>query len=177
MREVTGEETLRTTLKAIVTGFAVLSALTITLAMASSAAASSPVAARPVMGYNPWYAYNCNITEAAVLQQANLLVSSGLAAAGYNGVYLDDCWMAAQRTADGALTWDTTRFPDGIPALASQVHALGLKFGIYSAIGTRTCKNLPGSYGHYTQDAQTFAQWGWTSPRSTAAGACRPGPA
>ena len=52
------------------------------------------------------------------------------------------------------------------PSLASQIHALGLKFGIYEAIGTKTCQNLPGSGGataaanHYAQDAATFRSWG-----------------
>jgi alpha-galactosidase len=151
---------MRTKLNTIAAFLPVILALTGTLAMASSASASTPVAARPPMGYNPWYEYGVNATEAAVLQQAHLLVSTGLAAAGYNYVNLDDGWMAAKRGASGALTWNTTRFPQGIPWLASQVHSLGLKFGIYAAIGSRTCKNLPGSYGHYTQDAQTFAQWG-----------------
>jgi alpha-galactosidase len=120
----------------------------------------------PVMGYNTWYQFGAGITESAVLQQAHDLVSSGLAAAGYDTVNLDDGWMASSRTSDGSLTWDTTKFPDGIPWLASQIHALGLKFGIYEAIGTRTCQDLPGSGGttasdsHYAQDAQTFADWG-----------------
>jgi alpha-galactosidase len=112
------------------------------------------------MGYNPWYEYGVNATESVILQQAQLLVSTGLAAAGFKSVNLDDGWMAGERTADGSLTWNTARFPHGIPWLAAQIHSLGLKFGIYEAIGTRTCKNLPGSYGHYTQDAKTFAQWG-----------------
>jgi alpha-galactosidase len=112
------------------------------------------------MGYNPWYEYGVNATESVILQQAQLLVSSGLAAAGYNSVNLDDGWMAAKRSASGALTWNTARFPRGIPWLAAQVHSLGLKFGIYEAIGSRTCQDLPGSYGHYAQDAKTFAQWG-----------------
>lgn len=74
--------------------------------------------------------------------------------------------MASARTSDGSLTWNTTRFPNGIPWLAGQVHALGLKLGIYEAIGTRTCQGLPGSGGttapdnYYAQDAQTFAEWG-----------------
>jgi alpha-galactosidase len=120
----------------------------------------------PVMGYNTWYQFGAGITESAVLKQADDLVSSGLAAAGYDTVNLDDGWMASSRTSDGSLTWDTTKFPDGIPWLASQIHALGLKFGIYEAIGTRTCQDLPGSGGttasdsHYAQDAQTFADWG-----------------
>ena len=79
---------------------------------------------------------------------------------GYNLVSLDDGWMASRRTADGALTWNAAKFPHGIPWLASQIHSLGVKFGIYGAIGTRTCQNLPGSWSHYKQDAQEFADWG-----------------
>jgi len=40
------------------------------------------------------------------------------------------------------------------------VHSRGLKFGLYTSVGTLTCKGDPGSYGHYRQDAQTFASWG-----------------
>ena len=120
----------------------------------------------PVMGYNTWYQYGAGATQSDVLEQADFLVSSGLAAAGYDTVNLDDGWMASARTSDGSLTWNTTEFPNGIPWLASQIHALGLKFGIYEAIGTRTCQGLPGSGGttasdnYYAQDAQTFADWG-----------------
>ncbi|HEV3380668.1 MAG TPA: hypothetical protein VG142_06780 [Trebonia sp.] len=125
-----------------------------------------PFGQLPVMGYNTWYQYGAGATQADVLQQADYLVSSGLAAAGYDTVNLDDGWIASARTSDGSLTWNTTEFPDGIPWLVSQIHALGLKFGIYEAIGTRTCQGLPGSGGttasdnHYAQDAQTFADWG-----------------
>jgi len=115
---------------------------------------------RPVMGYNTWYQFRTNITEAEVVRQAQLLVSSGLAAAGYNCVNLDDGWMAAERAANGELTGDAAKFPHGIAWLADQIHALGLRFGIYTAIGTRTCQSLPASGGHYDQDAKTFASWG-----------------
>jgi len=115
---------------------------------------------RPVMGYNTWYQFRTSITESEVVRQAQLLVSSGLASAGYNCVNLDDGWMAAERAANGELTWDAAKFPQGIPWLADQIHALGLRFGIYTAIGTRTCQSLPGSWGHYAQDAETFASWG-----------------
>ena len=115
---------------------------------------------RPVMGYNTWYQFRTNITESVVLRQAQLLVSSGLAAAGYNCVNLDDGWMAAERAANGELTGDAAKFPQGMAWLAGQLHALGLRFGIYTAIGTRTCQSLPASGGHYEQDAQTFASWG-----------------
>jgi alpha-galactosidase len=114
---------------------------------------------RPVMGYNTWYQFRTDITESEVVRQAQLLVSSGLATAGYNCVNLDDGWMAAQRGANGELVGDVTKFPQGIAWLADQIHALGLRFGIYTAIGTRTCQSLPGSAGHYDQDAETFASW------------------
>lgn len=140
----------------------VMSAVVLTAGMAvlPASAAQPPPAQRPSMGYNTWYQYRTNLSEAEILRQAQLLVSSGLAGIGYNFVNLDDGWMAPQRTADGALTWNAAKFPHGIPWLASQIHSLGLKFGIYAAIGTRTCRNLPGSWSHYKQDAQEFADWG-----------------
>ena len=115
---------------------------------------------RPVMGYNTWYQFRTSITESEVVRQAQLLVTCGLAVAGYNCVNLDDGWMAAERDANGELTGDPAKFPHGIRWLADQIHALGLRFGIYTAIGTRTCQSLPGSWGHYDQDAQTFSSWG-----------------
>jgi alpha-galactosidase len=115
---------------------------------------------RPVMGYNTWYQFRTSITESEVIRQAELLVSSGLAAAGYRCVNLDDGWMAAERTAHGELKGDAAKFPRGIRWLADQIHALDLRFGIYTAIGTRTCQSLPASWGHYDQDAETFASWG-----------------
>jgi alpha-galactosidase len=112
------------------------------------------------MGYNTWYQFRTGITESVVLKQAELLVSSGLAAAGYRCVNLDDGWMAATRAANGELAGDAAKFPRGIGWLADQVHALGLRFGLYTAIGTRTCQGLPASWDHYDLDARTFASWG-----------------
>ena len=68
--------------------------------------------------------------------------------------------MAPQRAADGELQADPTRFPHGIAWLADQLHSMGLKLGLYESFGTTTCQKLPGSYGHYQQDADTFASWG-----------------
>jgi alpha-galactosidase len=141
-------------------------AFAVPVATPTAQAASAPFGQLPVMGYNTWYQFGVGLTESAVLAQAHQLVSSGLAASGYDTVNLDDGWLASSRTATGSLTWNTAKFPDGIPWLAGQIHALGLKFGIYEAIGTRTCQNLPGSGGttastdHYATDAQTFADWG-----------------
>src|SRR5579859_2211373 len=114
----------------------------------------------PVMGFSTWYAFRTSINEQLVLAQAQALVSSGLATAGYVTVNLDDGWMAPSRDGNGDLQPDPAKFPSGLAALASQIHGLGLKFGIYTGIGTRTCQGLPGSYGHYGRDADTFAGWG-----------------
>jgi alpha-galactosidase len=150
--------------KRIAVAAAVLAA--VSMPVPAVPADAPPFGQLPVMGYNTWYQFGAGLTESAVLQQADHLVSSGLAAAGYDTVNLDDGWTAAARTGDGSLTWNTTKFPHGIPWLAGQIHALGLKFGIYEAIGTRTCQNLPGSGGttaagnHYAPDARTFTDWG-----------------
>src|ERR1700761_3183431 len=117
---------MRTLRTIAVTGIVGILALTVLFGPAPSASAGNQPSAGPVMGWNPWYEYRTNVTEAAVLQQAHLLVSSGLAAAGYNYVNLDDGWMATKRTASGALTWNAKDFPHGIPWLATQVHSLGL---------------------------------------------------
>lgn len=118
------------------------------------------LALTPPMGWNDWYQYRCGITQAEVLANAQALVSSGLAADGYNYVNLDDCWMAPTRAADGSLQADPTRFPNGIAWLADQIHAMGLKLGVYESFGNTTCQGKPGSNGHYQQDADTFASWG-----------------
>lgn len=88
-------------------------------------------------------------------------MSSGMKAAGYTYVNLDGGWNLLQRDAAGQLQPDPAKFPDGIRAVADYVHSLGLKFGIYASIGTTNCAGTTaGSYGHYQQDADTFASWG-----------------
>jgi alpha-galactosidase len=134
-------------------------ATTAQAAAVSPVAATAQAAATPPLGYNTWYEYHAG-NEAVVLAQARALVSTGLAKAGYVYVNLDDGWLAAKRTPDGALTWNPALFPHGLPWLAGQLHAMGLKFGIYEAIGNQTCERYPGSWAHYAQDADTFAQWG-----------------
>jgi alpha-galactosidase len=129
-------------------------------AASGGSAPNNGVALSPPMGWNDWYQYRCTVTAAEVLANAQALVSSGLAKDGYNYVNLDDCWMAPTRAADGSLQADPTRFPDGIAALATQLHAMGLKLGVYEGAGTTTCQKLPGSWGHYQQDADSFASWG-----------------
>jgi alpha-galactosidase len=117
------------------------------------------LALTPPMGWNSWNKYRCDINEATIRQQADAMVSSGMKAAGYRYVVVDDCWQR-QRDAAGNIESDPVRFPSGIKALAEYVHAQGLKFGIYSDAGDKTCENKPGSRGHEFQDALQYAAWG-----------------
>ena len=111
------------------------------------------------MGFNDWNAFGCNTSEALIEQTAQRMVATGLAAAGYDYVNVDDCWQTKSRDANGNLVPDPVKFPDGIKAVADYVHSLGMKFGIYEDAGTTTCGGYPGSLGHEQQDANTFATW------------------
>jgi alpha-galactosidase len=117
------------------------------------------LARTPAMGYNTWNDYQCNVTEDDVKNCANALVNSGLAKLGYNYVNLDDCW-AWGRYPNGTIYADPTTFPSGIASLASYVHSLGLKFGIYTDRGFYTCQKRPGSKNYEQIDAETYASWG-----------------
>ena len=119
------------------------------------------------MGWNDWAHYQCNFTAQTILDNAHALVKSGLAARGYNTVTIDDCWMLKTRDAKGNLQADPARFPEGMKAVADEVHRLGLKFGIYEDAGSTTCGEFAGSGrpkgggpDHFAQDARLFASWG-----------------
>jgi len=88
------------------------------------------------------------------------MVSSGLAAAGYEYVNIDDCWSSKRRGASGEVVADPALFPHGIKPVADHIHKLGLKLGIYTSRGDTTCAGHPGSRGHEAQDAKTWAAWG-----------------
>ncbi|KAJ9139177.1 Alpha-galactosidase [Pleurostoma richardsiae] len=115
----------------------------------------------PTLGWNSWNAYGCEIQEDYFLASAEALVNTGLQAAGYTYVNIDDCWsVKTGRSATGHILPNTTRFPDGIDGLASKVHAMNLSIGIYSTAGTRTCAGYPASLGYEDIDAADFAAWG-----------------
>jgi len=137
-----------------------LLAAALALAPAAAVAQKFPdLAGTPPMGWNSWNHYGCEIDETLVRRTADALVASGMRDAGYVYVNIDDCWQG-QRDADGFLQADPERFPSGIAALADYVHERGLKLGIYSDAGTRTCAGRPGSQAHEYQDALQFARWG-----------------
>lgn len=91
---------------------------------------------------------------------ADLMASQGYREAGYEYLVIDDCWSLRERGKDGRIVPDPEKFPHGMKAVADYVHSKGLKFGMYSCAGVRTCAGYPGSYDHEFVDAQTFADWG-----------------
>jgi len=129
-----------------------------------AAAVENGLARTPAMGFNNWNATHCRaeFNEAMVKGIADLFVSRGLKDAGYEYVNIDDCWALPNRDGAGNLVPDPVRFPNGIKAVADYVHGKGLKFGIYTSAGTKTCDTLgfPGGIGHEQQDANLFASWG-----------------
>lgn len=117
------------------------------------------LAQTPPMGWNSWNKFACNVNEAVIRKTADAMASNGMKAAGYEYIVIDDCWHGT-RDANGFITEDRTRFPGGMKALGDYIHAKGLKFGIYSDAGTKTCGGRPGSQGHEYQDALQYARWG-----------------
>ncbi len=132
-----------------------LAALVFSLAL--PACAQSTVAATPPMGWNSWNHFAGRVNDADVRAAADAMVSSGMRDAGYVYVNIDDTW-EGKRNAQGEIQ-SNSKFPD-MKALADYVHSKGLKLGIYSSPGPKTCAGYEGSYGHEEQDAKTYASWG-----------------
>jgi alpha-galactosidase len=135
--------------------------LGIVLALSAGANAQKfeGLALTPQLGWNSWNKFGCNVDERTIRETADAMVSSGMRKAGYQYVNIDDCWHG-ERDARGFITASKERFPSGMKALADYVHAKGLKLGIYSDAGWKTCGGKPGSRGHEYQDALTYAEWG-----------------
>ena len=137
--------------------------LVLSLAMCGAAGAQRDMALEaglaktPPMGWNSWNHFAGKVTEQDVKDAADALVSSGMRDAGYVYVNIDDTW-EGERDAQGVLHTNK-KFPD-MKALGEYIHARGLKFGIYSSPGPRTCARFLASYGHEQQDADLYASWG-----------------
>ncbi|KAH9921937.1 glycoside hydrolase [Epithele typhae] len=135
------------------------------LALASFFSASlalrNGLALTPPMGWNSWNYFSCGVNEDIVLRAAKSMISYNLTRLGYEYVLVDDCWQADTRDPKtGAPVEDKGRFPNGMKDLVDKVHAMGLKFGIYSSAGTYTCAGRFGSLGYEEIDAKTYAGWG-----------------
>eukprot|EP01084_Bolivina_argentea_P002908 5425_1 len=131
----------------------------------------------PYMGWNTWCTdatcgYDvCNSDEIREIAQA--MLTNGMYDVGYRYINMDDCWLACNRTENGSLYAEPSRFPDGMAAMIAEIHNMKtpisgdtLKYGLYTDIGTNTCSgghrdncHPPGLYGHYTQDSITLAAW------------------
>ena len=111
----------------------------------------------PPMGWNSWNKFAGKVNDQDVRAMADAMVTSGMKAAGYTYINIDDTW-EGERDANGNIT-SNRKFPD-MKALAEYVHSKGLKIGIYSSPGPKTCAGYTGSYGHEQQDADTYAKWG-----------------
>ncbi len=122
-----------------------------------TAAQNKPLAATPPMGWNSWNHFAERVDQKAVEAAADAMVSSGMRDAGYVYINIDDTW-EGKRDAQGFIHTNE-KFPD-MKALADYVHSKGLKLGIYSSPGSKTCAGYEGSVGHEEQDAQTYAKWG-----------------
>jgi len=130
--------------------------LATSLAIVTSAQQSS-LAPTPPMGWNSWNHFANRVDDKAVRSAADAIVSSGMKDAGYVYVNIDDTWEG--KRDDQGFIQSNEKFPD-MKALADYVHSKGLKIGIYSSPGPRTCAGFEGSLDHEEQDGQTYAKWG-----------------
>lgn len=136
-----------------------IAVLAVTFTTTASAKKFEHLAQTPPMGWNSWNNFGCDVSEKLIREAADAMVKSGMKDAGYEYVNIDDCWHG-ERDEQGFIQPDPKLFPSGMKALADYVHGKGLKLGIYSDAGWKTCGGKPGSRGYEYQDAQTYAAWG-----------------
>ncbi|MGC2059236.1 MAG: glycoside hydrolase family 27 protein [Candidatus Sulfotelmatobacter sp.] len=137
----------------------VLLASSVPLLGQSSSTVPANLALTPPIGWNSWNKFACNVSEDMIKSMADAIVKSGMKDAGYQYVNIDDCWQVS-RDANGNIVADPQRFPHGMKAAGDYIHSLGLKFGVYSDAGSKTCAGRPGGLGHEYQDALQYAAWG-----------------
>jgi len=114
------------------------------------------------MGWNSWNKFGGSITDTLVRGIADAMVSTGMQAAGYQYINIDDMWQASSRDSSGNIAPDGTKFPNGMKALLT-TYIVRTELGLYSDRGTKTCAGKPGSYSYETKDAQTTRRGAWTT--------------
>ena len=129
------------------------------LLIVSATASDNGLAKTPPMGWNSWNKFHYDINETIIKKVADSFVSKGLKDAGYTYIVIDDAWQSG-RDKNGKVLADKVKFPSGIKALADYIHSKGLKFGIYTDCGDKTCGGYEGSLNHEESDAKTYAEWG-----------------
>ena len=124
-----------------------------------SATPRNQLAPTPPMGWMTWNMFKGDISEQLIRETADAMVESGLAAASYQYIFIDDLWQGGRDNHNNIIP-DPKKFPNGMKAVADYVHSKGLKLGIYSDAAQLTCGGCTASYGFEEQDARTFASWG-----------------
>jgi len=153
----------------------VATALLVILAVPSSSGAAV-LAPTPYMGWNTYYGVGGTFDEQTIISVANSLIGSGLAQTGYRIVWLDFGWAGGARDSNANLVLSSQQWPDGLPWLTSWLHQHGLQAGIYTDAGSSGCNGQGvGSCGHYQQDANTFAAWGFDAVKVDFCGAGQEG--
>ena len=112
------------------------------------------------MGWNSWNRFGPFISEALVLETADAMIARGMRDVGYRYVVIDDAWEESARSDDGDLVENRWAFPHGMRWLGEEIHRRGMRFGLYTCAGTRTCQGYPASRGNEARDARRFASWG-----------------
>jgi alpha-galactosidase len=146
------------------------------------------LALTPPTGWNSWGGQMVNVNDAVMRKAADVFVERGLADVGFQYLGIDDCWMRLtqemyesrdQNVVKKHVAYDyqatgtigpirdqhgnilpNGKFPD-MKGLTDYIHSKGLKVGIYSSPGVRTCQSWAGSYGHECADADQYAKWGF----------------
>ncbi|MGH2854899.1 MAG: glycoside hydrolase family 27 protein [Solirubrobacteraceae bacterium] len=122
----------------------------------------SVLAPTPYMGWDTYFAFGSHYDEATILEQASQMRTRGMVHHGYTYLWLDVGWWQGTRGASGEITVSPTQWPHGMAWLTGVLHAAGLKVGLYTDAGANGCGGKgQGSYGHYQQDVNTFAAWGF----------------
>merc|ERR1712130_30454 len=132
------------------------------LACAFVDALDNGAARTPPMGWSTWNKLKCRWNSTVLLEVADAMVKSGMVAAGFTQLNIDDCWPLQNRSTNGSIIPDPKRFPNGMHAFSAALRARGMNLGIYTSHGNLTCQKFPGSYGHEKLDAATYASWGVT---------------
>jgi alpha-galactosidase len=139
-------------------------------------AVADVLAPTPYMGWDTYFALGGHVNEQSILTEAHDLVAGGLARSGYHLVWLDVGWWNGARDASGNIVLNPAQWPHGLAWLTQQLHASGLQAGIYTDAGTSGCGGpADGSEGHYQQDANTFAAWGFDAVKVDFCGGLREG--
>jgi alpha-galactosidase len=137
-------------------------ALLSSLLLLPASGGAQALAPRPYMGWDTYFAFGGAYSESTVLREASELISQGLRRQGYRYVWLDVGWWQGARGADGQISVSRRQWPHGLQWLTSTLHAAGLLAGIYTDAGHSGCGGAgQGSAGHYQQDVNTFAAWGF----------------